>query len=267
LTSKYPFWSPYSFSGNQVIHSVELEGLETSYNLNFGEGTVSTNGDVITVAQLALIKKYKGTVLSATPNGNSDGYNKYDGTIRLTLRLKTPSPDLYNDFKYTSVVVIMDANEIILRNHQSTSRGIVLQNNTYANIDGVRTLISSTVISPHNYSSNDKDRALNLSYSQVETTSKEISSTIPNSMITKVIISYNGLYLTNKEIAKYRSEVEEKYKDSDVKVEFREGGTNSNSIFKVTIEYAIKTPAIEQVNDEKVTPLYDGTNGTQNKDK
>ncbi|PKR79452.1 hypothetical protein CW751_15055, partial [Brumimicrobium salinarum] len=28
LAPKYPFYSPYSFSGNQVVHTVELEGLE-----------------------------------------------------------------------------------------------------------------------------------------------------------------------------------------------------------------------------------------------
>lgn len=28
LASKYPFYSPYSFSGNKVIHAIELEGLE-----------------------------------------------------------------------------------------------------------------------------------------------------------------------------------------------------------------------------------------------
>src|SRR5690554_3398625 len=28
LTSKYPHYTPYSFSGNKVIHAVELEGLE-----------------------------------------------------------------------------------------------------------------------------------------------------------------------------------------------------------------------------------------------
>ena len=30
LTSKYPHYTPYSFSGNKVIHAVELEGLEES---------------------------------------------------------------------------------------------------------------------------------------------------------------------------------------------------------------------------------------------
>ncbi len=28
LTKKYPWYTPYSFSGNKVIHAVELEGLE-----------------------------------------------------------------------------------------------------------------------------------------------------------------------------------------------------------------------------------------------
>jgi hypothetical protein len=35
LTSKYPHYSPYSFSGNKVIHRVELEGLE--------DGQISTH--------------------------------------------------------------------------------------------------------------------------------------------------------------------------------------------------------------------------------
>ena len=34
LTKKYPHWSPYSFSGNQVIHTSELEGLEPVSDAN-----------------------------------------------------------------------------------------------------------------------------------------------------------------------------------------------------------------------------------------
>lgn len=34
LTGKYPQWSPYQFSGNQVIATVELEGLEPQQDLN-----------------------------------------------------------------------------------------------------------------------------------------------------------------------------------------------------------------------------------------
>ena len=37
LEQKYPHYSPYSFSGNKVIHAVELEGLE--------EYVVTTNTD------------------------------------------------------------------------------------------------------------------------------------------------------------------------------------------------------------------------------
>ena len=34
LTAKYPFYSPYQFSGNQVISTFELEGLEPNEELN-----------------------------------------------------------------------------------------------------------------------------------------------------------------------------------------------------------------------------------------
>ena len=40
LTKKYPFYSPYQFSGNKVIHAIELEGLE-EFEINGGEGTVN----------------------------------------------------------------------------------------------------------------------------------------------------------------------------------------------------------------------------------
>ena len=54
LTKKYPQWSPYQFSGNQVIHTVELEGLEPKEDANdkkvgeFGQGSdKKSNKDVI----------------------------------------------------------------------------------------------------------------------------------------------------------------------------------------------------------------------------
>jgi RHS repeat-associated protein len=37
LFRKFPYWSPFAFSGNQVIHTVELEGLENENNLNENE--------------------------------------------------------------------------------------------------------------------------------------------------------------------------------------------------------------------------------------
>ena len=41
LTAKYPFYSPYAFSGNRVIDMVELEGLEpVKGDLNYGSNVV-----------------------------------------------------------------------------------------------------------------------------------------------------------------------------------------------------------------------------------
>ena len=36
LASKYPYWSPYAFSGNMVIHARELEGLEAVVGISMG---------------------------------------------------------------------------------------------------------------------------------------------------------------------------------------------------------------------------------------
>jgi len=54
LTKKYPHYTPYSFSGNKVIHAVELEGLE-EVELNSGipngrkvRGYMVQNGDNLT---------------------------------------------------------------------------------------------------------------------------------------------------------------------------------------------------------------------------
>jgi len=43
LAWKYPFYSPYSFSGNQVIATYEFEGLEPTKSFNYGEATVTIN--------------------------------------------------------------------------------------------------------------------------------------------------------------------------------------------------------------------------------
>ena len=43
LTKKYPFYSPYQFSGNRVIDMVELEGLEPGIPAEPGEGTKTGN--------------------------------------------------------------------------------------------------------------------------------------------------------------------------------------------------------------------------------
>ena len=47
LYRDFPYWSPYVFSGNQVMHTVELEGLETENNLNENEVTIQEDFAVI----------------------------------------------------------------------------------------------------------------------------------------------------------------------------------------------------------------------------
>ena len=78
LTAKYPHYSPYSFSGNKVIHAIELEGLE--------EYVVTTNTDkqlrhfkVRVDDNLSVIAKTTGVALNdiikwneKTLNGNPD---------------------------------------------------------------------------------------------------------------------------------------------------------------------------------------------------
>jgi hypothetical protein len=85
LTSKYPFWSPYSFSGNQVIHSVELEGLETQVDLNYNEGTVTINKEgnrlVVTQADLNLINTYAGKPVTTYLRNSTTNFVNKDGSV------------------------------------------------------------------------------------------------------------------------------------------------------------------------------------------
>jgi RHS repeat-associated protein len=104
LAATFPFWSPYAFSGNQVIHSVELEGLETSYNLNFAEGTVTTSGKVITIAQYYLIKEeYKGTILEGGTTNTNDGTH---------LNVQVKKVYATGRVSYSPAVIVMSADDV-----------------------------------------------------------------------------------------------------------------------------------------------------------
>ncbi len=61
LDWKYVYWSPYAFSGNQVISSKEIEGLEVDMNLNYGETevTVTKTGSVYVITGAELEKALK----------------------------------------------------------------------------------------------------------------------------------------------------------------------------------------------------------------
>jgi hypothetical protein len=65
MVMKYPYYSPYHFSSNSPIISVELEGLESSVQLNYPEVSITIVATLdgrllITAEQIALITKAQG---------------------------------------------------------------------------------------------------------------------------------------------------------------------------------------------------------------
>ncbi|MDP2692926.1 MAG: RHS repeat-associated core domain-containing protein [bacterium] len=64
LADKFPFYSPYQFSSNSPISSIELEGLETSSRLNENEKTKleEENGKVNTWFSLRLMDMIEGWI-------------------------------------------------------------------------------------------------------------------------------------------------------------------------------------------------------------
>ncbi len=79
LTSKYPFYSPYSFSGNRVIDAVELEGLEP-WELNKTESTTTYegNGDFSSSTST-----FSGTVYGPYANDNAAMSGAESGTATI----------------------------------------------------------------------------------------------------------------------------------------------------------------------------------------
>jgi RHS repeat-associated protein len=72
LSWKYPYYSPYQFSSNSPILAIELEGLESSVQINFPEGSIIITRDknkrfTVTQDQLSQIKgHYDGQVNSGS---------------------------------------------------------------------------------------------------------------------------------------------------------------------------------------------------------
>ncbi len=101
LTAKYPHYSPYSFSGNKVIHRVELEGLEDAkFNMQIDWNTaLKMAGEDATTEQV--VEKYNQIHYAGTnqiktelfksqfshylPKKFIDKYSSYDGgTLNIT---------------------------------------------------------------------------------------------------------------------------------------------------------------------------------------
>ncbi|WP_346432374.1 RHS repeat-associated core domain-containing protein [Flavobacterium lipolyticum] len=62
LTHKYPFYSPYHFSSNSPIMSVELEGLETSTLVNEKQKAIKEHGAVKTWLGLRILDFIEGFI-------------------------------------------------------------------------------------------------------------------------------------------------------------------------------------------------------------
>ncbi len=101
LTAKYPHYSPYSFSGNKVIHRIELEGLEDAkFNMQIDWNTaLKMAGENATTEQV--VEKYNQIHYAGTnqiktelfksqfshylPKKFIDKYSSYDGgTLNIT---------------------------------------------------------------------------------------------------------------------------------------------------------------------------------------
>jgi RHS repeat-associated protein len=86
LTGKYPYYTPYSFSGNQVIAFVELEGLEQLYyHLKFdadGEAKLKLAGQtdrwLLPDLHKVYLEDYPGTAYTFTKNPFYGGHNNYE---------------------------------------------------------------------------------------------------------------------------------------------------------------------------------------------
>ena len=82
LTGKYPFYSPYQFSGNRVIDAIELEGLEPIIivtNKHTGYTIMKVYG-YLESSKAVIVKTYEATIHYREP----DGTMTYLGTFNVT---------------------------------------------------------------------------------------------------------------------------------------------------------------------------------------
>ena len=73
LSAQYPKWSPYAFSGNQVIHTVELEGLEPETDFTNSPATGGCNGNDSFVNSTSSSSESSSSWWSETWNSFSSG--------------------------------------------------------------------------------------------------------------------------------------------------------------------------------------------------
>lgn len=99
LAGKYPFYTPYAFSGNRVIDAIELEGLEPLTQQNINNGTFRPafrinlpDGNNIIIYQTKHGKPYvmsradRDLLLSSGFTGPSVGQNNTESQVMSTMR-------------------------------------------------------------------------------------------------------------------------------------------------------------------------------------
>ena len=93
LTSKYPQWGPYNFSGNQVIHMIELEGLEPAENpKNAGTNEKRAMSGIDMMASGASKKAAEDNFFSRSAWSNDDSSLKGELTLNLDGKYVTDTP-------------------------------------------------------------------------------------------------------------------------------------------------------------------------------
>jgi hypothetical protein len=81
LASLYPKWSPYCFSGNQVIHSNELEGLEPGEDLTPSGGSIKMPSEAKNIVRYHE-DGYRQVIYGNAKNGEYYDYFAKDGSVK-----------------------------------------------------------------------------------------------------------------------------------------------------------------------------------------
>jgi RHS repeat-associated protein len=97
LTAKYPFYSPYQFSGNRVIDMIELEGLEATVTKQHNVYFVKLENATVDL----VIRKSNQTISEALKANNKPDRNDYSFNLNF-YKLNDKSFSSKYNYKYNS---------------------------------------------------------------------------------------------------------------------------------------------------------------------
>jgi len=139
LTKDYPQWGPYNFSGNQVIHMVELEGLEPSENpanADYDEKVAKT--DVLVIGGQSNVNNSSDNLgangrLEGSMNCGNITCGMYEKTVNgetYVSDTEGPSANDYNMFvnKNGTTQTVDESNASGFNNYESFVTNTLLQN-------------------------------------------------------------------------------------------------------------------------------------------